>query len=87
MASLTIFNVFFVKVHSSVIVAPVLAYLDKRSDHGMLAIGQNVAGNVLVSQAQSPPTSSNGRLWRSSARNGTGCRRDPRNPHPVGLTH
>ncbi|ACB27616.1 hypothetical protein [Methylobacterium radiotolerans] len=43
---------FLVKLLGSGIVAPVLAYLSKRSDNGVLTNGQNVTGDVTVAQAQ-----------------------------------
>lgn len=51
-ASITMFGGFLVKLLGSGIVAPVLAYLDKRSDNGVLTDGQNVTGDVTVAQAQ-----------------------------------
>ncbi|SFV09128.1 MULTISPECIES: hypothetical protein [unclassified Methylobacterium] len=41
-----------VKLFGSGIVQAVLAYLNKRSDNGVLTNGQNVAGDVTVAQAQ-----------------------------------
>ncbi|KQS85749.1 hypothetical protein ASG32_17820 [Methylobacterium sp. Leaf361] len=52
MALLTLIGGFLVKLLGSGIVAPVLAYLNKRSDNGVLTNGQNVAGDVTVAQAQ-----------------------------------
>lgn len=49
---ITLFGGFLVKLLGSGIVAPVLAYLDKRSDNGVLTNGQNVTGDVTVAQAQ-----------------------------------
>ncbi|WP_449411378.1 hypothetical protein [Methylobacterium komagatae] len=51
-AFLALFGGFLVKLLGSGIVAPVLAYLDKRSDNGVLTNGQTVTGDVTVSQAQ-----------------------------------
>lgn len=41
-----------VKLFGSGIVQAVLAYLNKRSDNGVLTNGQNVTGDVTVAQAQ-----------------------------------
>ena len=41
-----------VKLLGSGIVAPVLAYLSKRSDNGVVTNGQNVTGDVTLGQAQ-----------------------------------
>ena len=51
-AFITLFGGFLVKLLGSGIVAPVLAYLNKRSDNGVLTNGQNVTGDVTVAQAQ-----------------------------------
>ena len=52
MGILTLIGGFLVKLLGSGIVAPVLAYLNKRSDNGVLTNGQNVTGDVTVAQAQ-----------------------------------
>jgi hypothetical protein len=52
MPFLTLIGGFLVKLLGSGIVAPVLAYLSKRSDNGVLTNGQNVTGDVTVAQAQ-----------------------------------
>ncbi|MDH2313316.1 hypothetical protein [Methylobacterium brachiatum] len=52
MPLLTLIGGFLVKLLGSGIVAPVLAYLGKRSDNGVLTNGQNVTGDVTVAQAQ-----------------------------------
>lgn len=49
---LTLIGGLLVKLLGSGIVAPVLAYLGKRSDDGVLINGQDVAGDVTVAQAQ-----------------------------------
>jgi hypothetical protein len=52
MPFLSLIGGFLVKLLGSGIVAPVLAYLTKRSDNGVVTNGQNVAGDVTVAQAQ-----------------------------------
>ncbi|AYO85314.1 hypothetical protein [Methylobacterium brachiatum] len=52
MPFLTLIGGFLVKLLGSGIVAPVLDYLGKRSDNGVLTNGQNVTGDVTVAQAQ-----------------------------------
>ncbi|WP_457108434.1 hypothetical protein [Methylobacterium sp. P5_C11] len=52
MPFLSLIGGFLVKLPGSGIVAPVLAYLSKRSDNGVLTNGQNVTGDVTVAQAQ-----------------------------------
>ena len=52
MPFLTLIGGFLVKLLGSGIVAPVLAYLSKRSDNGVVTNGQNVTGDVTVAQAQ-----------------------------------
>lgn len=52
MGMLTLIGGFLVKLLGSGIVAPVLDYLNKRSDNGVLTNGQTVAGDVTVAQAQ-----------------------------------
>lgn len=52
MPFLSLIGGFLVKLLGSGIVAPVLAYLSKRSDNGVLTNAQNVTGDVTVAQAQ-----------------------------------
>jgi hypothetical protein len=52
MPFLSLIGGFLVKLLGSGIVAPVLAYLSKRSDNGVVTNGQNVTGDVTVAQAQ-----------------------------------
>lgn len=52
MPFLSLIGGFLVKLLGSGIVAPVLAYLTKRSDNGVLTNAQNVTGDVTVAQAQ-----------------------------------
>ncbi|MEE7449433.1 hypothetical protein MRF4_17360 [Methylobacterium radiotolerans] len=52
MPLLSLIGGFLVKLLGSGILAPVLAYLTKRSDNGVLTNAQNVTGDVTVAQAQ-----------------------------------